>query len=94
MVSQDNESRRYPLLEALLEQRGLKLKGLYTIRDAATIFNVSRRTIQEWVRDEKLTVRDLPGRFRFLSEDLERFLEKSVGKAKSSVRIAPGQGAA
>ena len=75
MVSPNADSRRYPLLESLLEQKGLRLQGIYTLRDAAKIFGVSRRTIQEWVRDEKLIVRDLPGRSRFLSEDLQQFLE-------------------
>jgi len=78
MISPNAESRPYPLLQPLLEQKSLGLKGIYTIRDAATIFGVSRRTIQEWVRDGKLMARDLPGRARFLSEDLEQFLEKSV----------------
>ncbi len=78
MVSPKTEPRQYPLLESLLEQKGLKLLGIYTVRDAAKIFGVSRRTIQEWVRDGKLIARDLPGRGRFLSEDLEQFLERSL----------------
>jgi len=78
MITPNAEPRPYPLLQALLEQKGLELTGLYTIRDAATIFGESRRTIQEWVREAKLIARDLPGRARFLSEDLEQFLEKSI----------------
>lgn len=70
---------RYALLEALLAQLGLVLKGLYTISDAAQIFGVSRRTIQDWIRDGKLNARNL-GRYRFLSEDLESFLQNSVIK--------------
>ena len=68
---------RYPLLEALLHEKGLSLRGIYSIRDTATIFGVSKRTIQERVRIGKLAVRDLPGRDRFLSEDLEMFLKQS-----------------
>jgi transposase len=71
---------RYPLLEALLLQRSLSLQGIYTNRDAARIFQVSVRTIQDWSRDGKLSTRDLPGRGRFLSEDLEGFLRESLRK--------------
>ena len=80
---------RYPLLEALMEAKGLKLKGIYTIRDAAQIFGTSVRTIQEWVRDGKLVARDLPGRGRFLSEDLDRFLQASVRKRDTVGVSAP-----
>lgn len=74
----NSSNTRYPLLEALLEQRGLQLQGIYAVGDAAAIFGVSRRTIQEWARDGKLLARDLPGRGRFLSDDLELFLERSL----------------
>jgi hypothetical protein len=69
---------RYPLLEALLAQKGLPLKGIWTLRDAAMIFEAAVRTTQDWIRDGKLIARDLPGRGRFLSEDLEAFLQNSV----------------
>ena len=72
------ESVRYPLLEALLAQKGLQLQGIYSVRSAATLFAVSVRTIQEWAWDGRVAVRDLPGRGRFLSEDLEAFLQASV----------------
>lgn len=77
-----NEAARYPLLESLLAAAGLQLQGIYTIRDAATIFKVTPRTIQERCRSGKLPSRDLPGRGRFLSEDLEAFLRNSVRKAE------------
>jgi excisionase family DNA binding protein len=67
-----------PTLEHLLTEKGLQLKGVYTNHNAAEIFGVSPRTIQEWVRDGKLASRDLPGRGRFLSEDLELFLRNSL----------------
>lgn len=78
MSNRASEIERYPLLEALLAQKGLRLRGIYTIHDVAGIFGVSVRTIQDWCRDSKLQVRDLPGRGRFLSEDLEAFLRGSV----------------
>jgi hypothetical protein len=68
----------YPLLEPILKQKGLTLLGIYTNGDAARIFGVSVRTVQDWCRGGKLLSRDLPGRGRFLSEDFELFLQKSV----------------
>ena len=67
----------YALLEALLVQLGLNLKGRYKISDAAEIFGVSRRTIQDWIRDRKINARSL-GHYRFLSEDLEGRLQNSL----------------
>ena len=80
MTNQGEGSLRYPLLESLLQQRGLSLQGIYTTPDAARVFGASCRTIQEWIRDDKLPARDLPGRGRFLSEDLEVFLQGSLKK--------------
>lgn len=76
------DSSSFPLLESLLRLRGLDLKPIYTIPDAAQIFGTSKRTIQEWVRDGRLATRDLPGRGRFLCEDLEAFLQNSVRKTQ------------
>jgi excisionase family DNA binding protein len=70
----------FPLLLTVLEQRGMEPKGIYTNRDAAELFDVSVRTIQDWITDEKITARNLPGRGRFLSEDLEAFLAGSARK--------------
>jgi len=84
----ESETPRYPLLQALLTQRGLPLEGIYTNRKAARIFGVCVRTIQDWSRDGKLRQRDLPGRGRFLSEDLEEFLRASGrDKTRSSGTI-------
>jgi Helix-turn-helix domain len=69
---------KYPLLEGVLAAKDLPLKGICTNRDAAEIFGVSVRTIQDWVRNGDLISRNLPGRGRFLSEDLENFLRNSV----------------
>ena len=70
----------FPLLQTLLEQRGVAPKGIYTSRDAAQLFDVSVRTIQDWISDRKINARRLPGRGRFLSQDLEAFLESSARK--------------
>ena len=68
---------KYLLLEALLALKGMSLQATYTNRDVAGIFSVSVRTIQEWVRNDKIHARDFPGRARFLPEDLEEFLVNS-----------------
>lgn len=72
---------RFPLLESLLAERGIGARGIYTIPDVAAMFNVGRRAIQAWIHDGRLPARNLPGRGRFLSEDLEQFLQQSSMKA-------------
>lgn len=70
----------FPLLVALLAQRGLRLEdfgGLYTTREVARIFRKCPRTINRWCRDRGLHQRKDLGRAKFLSEDLESFLKGS-----------------
>jgi len=83
----DHEStlQKYPLLQSILSAKGLSLKGTYTNRDAAEIFGVSVRTIQDWSRNGDFKARSLPGRARFLSEDLEVFLQSST-KSPAKIR--------
>lgn len=73
----DQLLEKYALLEAVLAAKGLADKGVWTISDVAQIFDVQKRAIYDWVANEKLSARDLPGRGRFLSEDLEEFLTNS-----------------
>lgn len=75
------------LLERLLAEKALPLKGIYSNRDTAKIFAVSTRTIQDWVRAGKLRARDLPGRGRFLSEDLELFLHQSLKRQSGGCHV-------
>jgi hypothetical protein len=53
MSDQEPKFAKYPLLEALLDEKGLCLQGTYTNRDVANIFGVSTRTDsrleQEWI---------------------------------------------
>lgn len=81
------ESGKYPLLEAVLAVQGCQLQGIYTLKQVTEIFQVSTRSIQQWIFDGKLAARDLPGNGRFLSLDLERFLESSL----RTVRMADNQ---
>jgi len=69
-----------PLLGSLLAQKGLTFKGTYSIGDAAAMFGVSVRAIQERVSSGALQARSLPGHARFLAEDLEDFLKNSIKK--------------
>jgi hypothetical protein len=55
----------------------MSLQPTYTIRDVATLFGVSVRAIQTRVASGQLPSRDLPGRAKFLSADLEQFLRES-----------------
>jgi hypothetical protein len=68
---------KYPLLQAILGIKNLPLQATYTIHDLAQLFGVSARAIQQRVADGKIPARDLPGRARFLSDDLEAFLVAS-----------------
>ena len=67
----------YPLLEALLNIKGLTLQATYTNADVASMFDTSIRTIQSRAADGTLHSRKLIGRARFLPIDLEAFLFES-----------------
>lgn len=73
----------YPLLEGLLAEKGMCLKGTYTYSDILQILGGSKRAIQDLIRDGRLTSRNLPGRAHFLSIDLEEFLQSSAKTPKS-----------
>ncbi len=74
------EPNAYPLLQEILKIKGLPLQATYTNGDFARIFGVSIRTIQDRIATGQLCPRDLPGRARFLSSDIEEFLTKSLKK--------------
>jgi uncharacterized protein YjcR len=61
----------------------LQLLPIYRIGDVALLFGVSPRTVHDWISDSRLRARDLPGRGRFLSQDLEDFLEGSVKNGRA-----------
>jgi hypothetical protein len=84
----EQELGKYPLLEALLSAKGLPFKGVWRIADVAEIFGVRNRAIYDWIGNQKLAARELPGRGRFLSEDLEEFLRNSkrVPKGRNGSR--------
>ena len=65
----------YPCLCEMLHRRGLPLQAQYTTVDTACIFGCDVRSIQERIHCGKWRARDLPKRGRFLSCDLEAFLQ-------------------
>jgi hypothetical protein len=75
---------KYPLLEALLAEFGLTLKGRYSLKDAAQILGISVRTLQDRIRNGKLRARDLSP-YKFLSIDLEDYLRCSVVRRRDDV---------
>lgn len=77
-----NSTVKYPLLQEILSLKGRSLQATYTIHDVAQIFTASVRAIQNRVAAGKIQSRDLPGRAKFLSEDLEMFIVSSVKKER------------
>jgi hypothetical protein len=76
----------YPLLEAMLQIKGLQLQATYTTADVAALFETSTRTIQNRIVDGTLHSRKLIGRARFLPIDLESFLSGSSASDVASLR--------
>jgi len=91
-MSHDNDQNNsakspvYPHFEALLSEKGLSLKGMYTYADAMQIFGCSKRALQDYVKDGKLDYRILPGRAHWLSADFEKFLQNSLKDSDSRKR--------
>jgi hypothetical protein len=77
---------KYPHLQEVLALKSLPLQATYTIRDLAQMFRVSVRAIQNRVASGQLPARDLPGRAKFLCEDLESFLAASKKKGGRHAR--------
>ena len=73
----DSETLKCPLLEAILAIRNESLQPLYSNHDLARIFSVSARAIHNWISSGHLTPRSLPGRWKFVSQDLEEFIRTS-----------------
>lgn len=91
-IKADEGSASYPLLSALLRDQGFPLKGKYTTKEVADIFEVTARSIQERMHDGRLPYRDLPGRARFLAADLEEYLRGSrQDKRKDKPKRAPSR---
>jgi hypothetical protein len=66
--------QQYPHLEEILRIQNRAIKPMYSTRDVADIFHVSPRSIQNRIAAGQLVPRDLPGRAKFLPQDIEDFL--------------------
>jgi hypothetical protein len=80
------ETPQYPLLEQILSILNRSLQATYSTRDVASIFQVSPRAIQHRIASGQLMRRDLPGRARFLPQDIEDFLAGSRRGPQGSQR--------
>ena len=74
----NSETTKYQLLEEILAIKNLPLQPMYSTRDIAGIFSVSARSIQNWIAAGQLVPRNLPGRWKFLTQDVEDFLLASL----------------
>jgi hypothetical protein len=81
MSSEVIAAKKFPILTEILAIQQLPLRATYTIGDVARLFGVTQRAIHNRVASGQLSARDLPGRARFLSEDIEAFLVASKRKA-------------
>ena len=73
-----NLQTKYQLLEEILAIKNLPLQPMYTTGDLAKLFSVSARSVQNWMSSGKLIPRSLPGRWKFLTQDIEDFLKASL----------------
>jgi hypothetical protein len=73
----NSDTPSYRLLEEILKIMGLPLQATYSNMDLARIFKVSVRAIQNRVSSGQLIPRNLPGRAKFLTQDVEDFLMAS-----------------
>jgi hypothetical protein len=78
----NNSNPKYQLLEEILAIKNLPLQPMYSTRDLAQLFNVSARSVQNWTASGKLIPRRLPGRWKFLTQDIEDFLKASSGTGR------------
>ena len=87
-----DDFKLYPCLCEMLRRRGLSLQPQYTTADVARIFDCDIRVIQEWIHSGKWQARDLPKRGRFLSCDLEAFLQAPLMTPSKAKQIHGGHG--
>lgn len=59
--------------------------GLMTIEDLARYLKVSRRTIYEWLKTNKIPALKLVGQWRFKREKIDAWLEGAQGSNKGRV---------
>lgn len=68
---------RYRLLEEILAMKNLPMQPMFSTQDVASIFGVTARAIHNRIAAGELVVRNLPGKARFLAQDIEDFILSS-----------------
>jgi Helix-turn-helix domain len=82
MAASNLETTKFPMLAEILAIKNLPLQPMYTTKNIAEIFSVSARAIQNWISSGQLIPRNLPGRWKFLTQDVEAFLQASQKSAR------------
>jgi excisionase family DNA binding protein len=67
-------------LSELRGQLGHKAKELYTIEDLSRLFNVTKATIHNWVKEGKLVKYKTGARSLFKKDDVQKFIDYSKTK--------------
>lgn len=86
MSSAATPEQRYPRLWELLQYRELPYRPMYMVTEAAAIFGVHRRTVLKMIAAGRIVPRDLLGRAKFLSSDLEDYLNNRCHNRKPGGR--------
>jgi excisionase family DNA binding protein len=71
-VQQAEKSRPAP---PVYETPGLTYKPLFKITEVCTLFQVSRQTIYDWIKDGRLKPYKIKSRVYFLWDDIRRLLQ-------------------
>jgi excisionase family DNA binding protein len=59
----------------LVKENGMITGGLMTIEDVAEYLKVTRRTIYEWLRHDKIPAIKLIGQWRFKKERIDAWID-------------------
>jgi excisionase family DNA binding protein len=74
-VKQGREKRKSAEPVDLTPPKGLTEKPLYKINEICALFNISRTTVHEWVKDGRLRKIKIKSRVFFLNTDIRKIIE-------------------
>jgi len=77
------DSDQYKTLREWAAFHNLPLKPAYTVTEVARMFDVSKRTVQQWVADGLIETRNVPGRSKIFASHLEEILSKPAQKMET-----------
>lgn len=72
-------SKIYLFIMQVREKKGVALMiqtGLMTIEDLADYLKVSRRTIYEWLKDNKIPAVKIVGQWRFRKDKIDAWIDR------------------